>query len=54
MKNTGTMKIGGERLYVSPALEVINFQMETGFCQSGGGKGRTEDLMEEDLDFEWQ
>ena len=30
------MKIGGERLYVSPALEVINFQMETGFCQSGG------------------
>lgn len=52
MKNTET-KMGGGRYY-SPKLEVIDLNLEVGFCQSGSGKATNEDLGEEDPMFEWQ
>lgn len=52
MKSTET-KMGGGRYY-SPKLEVIDLNLEVGFCQSGTRKAYNEDLGEEDPMFEWQ
>ena len=51
MKSTET-KMGGGRYY-SPKLEVIDFNPQVGFCQSGRGTATNDDLTEEDYDFEW-
>ncbi len=55
MKNTETKIIlsGGGRYY-SPKLEVIDFNPEVGFCQSGRGIATNDDLTEEEGPFfEW-
>ena len=53
MKSTET-KLGGGRYY-SPKLEVIDLNLEVGFCQSNPGKATNDDLMDEEgLFFEWQ
>ena len=53
MKNTEP-KMGGGRYY-SPKLEVIDLNLEVGFCQSNPGKATNDDLMDEEgLFFEWQ
>lgn len=57
MKNTETKIIlsGGGAGYYSPKLEVIDLNLEVGFCQSNPGKATNDDLMEEaDPMFEWQ
>lgn len=52
MKSTET-KMGGGRYY-SPKLEVIDLNLEVGFCQSGPGKATNDDLTEEEGPFfEW-
>lgn len=53
MKSTET-KMGGGRYY-SPKLEVIDLNLEVGFCQSGPGTATNDDLTEEEegLFFEW-
>lgn len=53
MKSTET-KINASRAYYSPKLEVIDLNLEVGFCQSGTRKAYNEDLGEEDPMFEWQ
>lgn len=54
MKNTETKIIlSGGGGYYSPKLEVIDFNPEVGFCQSNPGKSTNDDLMEEELFFEW-
>lgn len=51
MKNTETKMGGG---YYSPKLEVIDFNAEAGFCQSGRGIATNDDLTEEEGPFfEW-
>lgn len=56
MKNTETKIIlSGGGGYYSPKLEVIDLNLEVGFCQSGRGIATNDDLMEEaDPMFEWQ
>ncbi len=49
--DTETYSKGG---YCSPKLEVIDLNLEVGFCQSGTRKAYNEDLGEEDPMFEWQ
>lgn len=49
--DTETYSKGG---YCSPKLEVIDLNLEVGFCQSGTKKAYNEDLGEEDPMFEWQ
>lgn len=49
--DTETYSKGG---YCSPKLEVIDLNLEVGFCQSGTRKDYNEDLGEEDPMFEWQ
>lgn len=45
--------MGGGRYY-SPKLEVIDLNLEVGFCQSDTGKATNDDLTEEEgLFFEW-
>lgn len=51
MKSTET-KMGGGRYY-SPKLEVIDLNLEVGFCQSNLRGATNDDLMEEDYIFEW-
>ena len=54
MKNT-ELKINASGEYYSPKLEVIDFNAETGFCQSNLGKAANDDLTEEEgIFFEWQ
>lgn len=54
MKNTETEKNAVEG-YVAPALDVIDIQMETVFCQSmESGKSSTDTLTEEELEFLWK
>lgn len=55
MKNTETKIIlSGGGGYYSPKLEVIDLNLEVGFCQSGTRKAYNEDLGEADPMFEWQ
>lgn len=56
MKNTETKIIlPGGGGYYSPKLEVIDLNLEVGFCQSNPGKATNDDLTEEaDPMFEWQ
>lgn len=56
MKNTETKIIlSGGGGYYSPKLEVIDLNLEVGFCQSKPGKATNDDLTEEaDPMFEWQ
>lgn len=52
MKNTETKMGGGG--YYSPKLEVIDLNLEVGFCQSDPGKATNDDLTEEEGPFfEW-
>ena len=52
MKSTET-KMGGGRYY-SPKLEVIDLNLEVGFCQSNLRGATNDDLMEEEGPFfEW-
>lgn len=55
MKNTETKIIlSGGGGYYSPKLEVIYFNPEVGFCQSGRGIATNDDLTEEEGPFfEW-
>ncbi len=53
MKNTEIEKNAVEG-YVAPALDVIDIQMETVFCQSMEKKSSTEGLTEEEMDFLWK
>lgn len=53
MKSTET-KINASREYYSPKLEVIDLNLEVGFCQSNRGKATNDDLAEEELFFGWQ
>lgn len=49
--DTETYSKGG---YCSPKLEVIDLNLEVGFCQSNPGKATNDDLTEEeDPMFEW-
>lgn len=55
MKNTETKIIlSGGGGYFSPKMEVIDLNLEVGFCQSNLGKATNDDLMEEEGPFfEW-
>lgn len=55
MKNTETKIIlSGGGGYYSPKLEVIDLNLEVGFCQSNPGKATNDDLTEEEGPFfEW-
>ena len=54
MKNTETKIILSGGGYYSPKLEVIDLNLEVGFCQSNPGKATNDDLMEEEGPFfEW-
>lgn len=51
--STNDIKTNAAGRYCSPELEIIDLNLEVGFCQSGTRKAYNDDLMEEDYVFEW-
>lgn len=51
--STNDIKTNAAGRYCSPELEVIDLNLEVGFCQSNLRGATNDDLMEEDYVFEW-